>query len=348
MSFYRPTLSELIARAEADIDARFPGADSRVRRNALNVLARVHAAALHGAYGMIEDASRFLPDVADGARLERWASIYGLVRKPAEAATGSVALTGTNGTVATAGSVLVRADGERYVIASDATIASGVASAEVAAEIASTAAAMVTGQELTFLSPIAGIGATAIVEAPGIGGGVDLETDAGLRARLLARIQAPVRGGAASDYRYWATEVPEVTRAWVYENWDGLGTVKLLFVCDGRADIIPGSGDIAAVEAWIAPRRPVCADVTVAAPIADAIAFDITLTPATDAVKAAVEAALRDLIAREAEPGGTLLISHIREAISTAAGETDHVLNTPSANVTAAAGHMSTFGSVSW
>ncbi|RYE88861.1 MAG: baseplate J protein, partial [Oxalobacteraceae bacterium] len=57
---------------------------------------------------------------------------------------------------------------------------------------------------------------------------------------------------------------------------------------------------------------------------------------------------LRDLLVREAAPGKTLLLSHIREAVSTAAGETDHVLVSPAANVVPPTGHMPTFGSIAW
>jgi hypothetical protein len=162
------------------------------------------------------------------------------------------------------------------------------------------------------------------------------------------RLRNPVRGGAASDYVSWALEVAEVTRAWVYENWNGLGTVKVLFVMDGRPDIIPTGDDVTLVAAHIAPLRPVCADVTVAAPIATPLDLTIHLVPDTTATRAAVSAELADLIAREAEPGGTILLSHIREAISLAAGETDHTLTVPSGNVTAAAGHISTFGTITW
>jgi len=228
------------------------------------------------------------------------------------------------------------------------TIAAGTASAPVSAETAGADALTVAGQPLTFLSPVAGVNATAIVAAGGIIGGADEEGDESLRARLLGRLRAPVRGGSASDYVAWALEVAEVTRAWPYANWNGLGTVKLLFVMDGRDDIIPEAGDVAVVAAHIAALRPVTADVTVTAPVADPLDFAIALTPNTMAVQDAVAAELRDLIAREAEPGGTILISHIREAISIAAGETDHVLASPAANVTAAAGAIVTMGDITW
>jgi uncharacterized phage protein gp47/JayE len=76
--------------------------------------------------------------------------------------------------------------------------------------------------------------------------------------------------------------------------------------------------------------------------------FSIQLTPNSASVKAAVEAELRDLLLRESAPGVTLLISHIREAISTAAGETDSVLVSPTTNQVYSTGQMPVFGSITW
>ncbi|MNL36264.1 Baseplate J-like protein [compost metagenome] len=112
--------------------------------------------------------------------------------------------------------------------------------------------------------------------------------------------------------------------------------------------IIPDGAEVAAVKAHIDTLRPVTAELYVVAPVAAPINFQIQLTPSSVAVKAAVEAELRDLLKREAAPGKTILVSHIREAISIAAGEQDHVLVAPAANVTNAIGSMSTFGSITW
>ena len=88
--------------------------------------------------------------------------------------------------------------------------------------------------------------------------------------------------------------------------------------------------------------------VTVAAPVAVPLDFDIRLTPDSSAIRAAIEAELRDLIFREAVPGGTLLISHIREAISIAAGEVDHVLLAPDEDQTVTAAQINTLGTLTW
>src|SRR6218665_2222124 len=136
--------------------------------------------------------------------------------------------------------------------------------------------------------------------------------------------QAPM-GGTEEDYKSWALEVPGVTRVWVYAHEMGTGTVTLRFVRDADVSIIPGEGEVATVKHYVDARRPIgVKGFYVVAPTPKPVNFDIRVTPATDAVKAAVEASLRDLIGREAVPGQLLLISHIREAISTATGEADH------------------------
>lgn len=348
MSYARPTLSQIITRVEADVDARLPGADSRVRRSVLSVLVRVFAGAIFGLYGLLDSISKFLPDVADGDMLLRWGAIMGKPRIAATYASGTVTMSGVDGVAIPAGTILTRSDGARYRVTADATIAGGAASAATRAIVAGDAGNLTAGGQLSFLSPIAGVVATAVVAAGGIGGGADEESEAAHRIRILERMRNQPAGGKLTDYPAWAKEVAGVTRAWPTENWAGLGTVRLLFVMDGRSDIIPEAGDVAAVAAHIATLRPVGAQVTVAAPVAAPLDFAIALTPDTAEVRAAVAAELADLIAREAEPGGTLLISHMREAISIAAGETDHVLSSPTTNQVAAAGAIITLGTITW
>lgn len=119
----------------------------------------------------------------------------------------------------------------------------------------------------------------------------------------------------------------------------GLAEVLLLFVRDGDgigSAILPDSTEVSNVQAYIddPSRRPVTAMFRAAAPTALTVNFDIDVTPNTAEVQAAVEAELRDLLLREGAPGVTIPLSHIREAISIAVGETDYVLNTPSAAIT--------------
>jgi uncharacterized phage protein gp47/JayE len=303
----------------------------------------------HGIYGYLDWLSRqLIYDTADGEMLERWASIWGITRKPATQAVGSVTFTGSTGATVLAGSVLSAYDGVLYEVDADVTLSAGTAVAAITAVDAGLAGNRLTGQTLTLQSPVAGVNAGAVAGA--LTGGADLETDDALRGRLLARIKQPPQGGAKLDYEAWALAVPGVTRAWVYPLELGAGTVTVRFMMDDTyANGIPLSGDVTAVAAYIDPLRPVTAAVTVVAPVAVPLNFTIAgLNPATAAVRAAVIQELTDLIEREASPGGTIPLSHIREAISIAAGEYDHSLTTPSANVTNTAGNITTMGTVTW
>lgn len=349
MAFQRPTLNEIIERTFADLTSRLALQGALLRRSVVGVLARVLAGASHMLHGHLEWIARqAIPDTAD-EWLPRWAAIWGITRKDAEFAEGSVTFTGTiGGTVIPAGTVLRRSDGVEYTTQADATIAGGTATATVKASEAGSAGNADAGTTLTLVFPIAGVGSSATVAAGGLTNGSDVESDDDLRARLLARIQQPPHGGAAFDYEQWALEVPGVTRAWVYPLHLGPGTVGVTFVRDDDASIIPDAAEVAAVQAHIDQKRPVTADVYVFAPVADPLNFTIQLNPDTAAVRAAVEAELRDLILREAEPGGTLYLSRIREAISVAAGEFDHVLVSPAADVVSATGHIATFGGITW
>tara|TARA_R110002050_G_scaffold269917_1_gene412409 strand:- start:33360 stop:34412 length:1053 start_codon:yes stop_codon:yes gene_type:complete len=349
MAFKRPTLTELNERVVNDIETRVPASEPRLRRSLFNVLARVFSGVVHGLYGYLDYLSKqILPDTADDEYLVRHASIWGLIRKPAAPAIGNVTFTGNNGTVIPAGTLLQRSDSVEFATASEVIIAGGTALATVTAEVAgadgNTDAAIV----LNLVSVIAGADSQATIDGSGLTSGSYQEDDTSLRQRVLSRIQQPPHGGALFDYQAWALEVSGVTRAWVSPLELGAGTVTVRFVRDDDVSIIPDLTEIEAVQDYIDNLRPVTADVTVVAPIAVELNLTIQLTPASSLVQAAVQAELKDLLRRESQPSGTILLSHLREAISIAAGETDHNLVSPSADVTHSTGEMATMGTITW
>jgi len=349
MSLSRPTLTELVDRARSDLDARLVGADSRVRRSTLDVLARTHAGGLHGLYGYLDYiANQVLPDTADGEHLGRWASIWGVNRKSAVAAQGQVLLGGVNGTVVPAGAVLQRADGLEYEVQVNATVIGGTATPLVEALTAGAASLADEGVKLTLVSPIAGVVSEGLVGEGGLTGGADEEADEDLRVRLLERIREQPQGGSTDDYVRWAKEVAGVTRAWVYPGWTGVGRVGVAFVMDGREDIIPTVDDVAAVTAHIEPLRPVTARLVAFAPVAAPLALTINLTSGSAPTKAAIAAEVTDFLRREAEPGSTINISRLREAVATGAGGEDHELVTPAANVPNDPGEIAILGAITW
>ncbi len=344
MAFDRPSLAELVRATRDDMLSRVDD-EALLRRADAEVYSRVVAGAMHGLYGYADwTARQIIWDTTDDDILERWASMWlDVPRKPAAAATGTAAFTISAGAAVPAGTVLQAFDGWQYETTADA-------SGSIAPIVATQAGAggnRAAGQVLTLSSPIAGVQTQAT--AGEISGGADQERIDALRARLIDRLRNPPHGGRANDYVQWALEVPGVTRAWVSPLELGGGTVTLRFVRDGDSTIWPDSAEVAAVQAYIDARRPVTARAYVFAPVPDAIVYRISgISPATVAVKAAVAASLQDLHLREAAPSTRLLLSHIREAISTAAGEFDHDLVYPVSNIVPAVGHMPAYGGVEW
>jgi uncharacterized phage protein gp47/JayE len=339
--FERPTLRTLVERTLADTLSRLTESEQLLRSDA-RVYARVLAGASHELHGHLQwIAQQVIYDTADAEFLERWASLWAILRKPAEFASGSVTATGA-GTLLV-GTLYRRADGAEFTVTASTVVPGDV---QVQALVAGAAGNTAAGTQLSLMTPVAGVNTVATVVS--LVNGSDVEDDASLRARFLSRIRKPPNGGSDNDYVQWALEVPGVTRAWVFPQELGPGTVTVRFVRDGDLSIIPDAGEVAAVLAHIESVRPVTAQVYVFAPVAVPLNFTIQLTPDMPEVRAAVTASLADLIQRESEPGATTLLSHIREAISTAAGEADHVLTVPAANVVHTSAQMATMGVITW
>lgn len=350
MPFQRPTLAELRARCAATVAAALE-LGALLKRGTLRGIANAIAGAVHLLHGHVVHVSRQLhPETADAEQLDVLANRYGVPRKAAVAASGTLALTGSGTTLVPAGTQWVRADGAAYQSLADVSLVAGAAEVEVAALVAGAAGDADPGTVLTLASPLDGLDSDAVVvDVAGAGlEGADREPDDRLRERLLQRLSQVPQGGAEADYVRWTLEVPEVTRAWCLPLWMGPMTVGVMFTTDDLASPIPDAPKLAEVEAHLLERRPVGAQLFVVAPTPLPLDPELTISPDTPAVRQAIEEALADLVRREAAPGGTLLISRIREAISTAAGEADHVLATPSANVVAGAGELVVLGTVTF
>lgn len=348
MSFDRPSLTDLIARIKADIESRLVDADASLRRTLLAILATVEAGAVHGLYGYLDwIADQVMPDTADTAQLERWASIWGLTRKPSASATGTISCEGTEGSVIPEGTVWARADGVELVATAEAAIEGGAAVVPVEAVEAGEDGNTDEGTKLSVSTAVEGV--KAMATAGELSGGADEETDADLRSRVLSRIRQAPHGGADFDYASWALEISGVTRVWVYPREMGAGTVTVRFTSDGTTDNgIPDAATVEAVQAYLDEQRPVTAEVYVVAPVPVDLDMTIKLAPNTAAVQAAVEEELAAVLLDEAEPGSTILVSHLREAISVATGEANHVLVTPAADVAFGVGELPVLGVITW
>ncbi|UFH49932.1 baseplate J/gp47 family protein [Pseudomonas sp. KNUC1026] len=344
MPFDTPTLPVLISRTVADL-----ASDALLRSDA-QVLARALSGAAYGLYGYIGWAARqILPDTADEATLERQARLrLATARIAAKPASGRASFNAAAGAVLDADRVLQASDGRQYRVAAAVTTVQGVNSAALEAVDGGTLGNAAAGLVLTLVQPVIGVDDQFTVLTPGLTGGTDQESVESLRARVIRSYQVIPHGGDADDYVTWALECAGVTRAWTVRNYMGPGTVGVFFVRDGDSAIVPDANEVATVQAYLDSKAPVTAEVYALAPLLKPVNYRITLTPDTSAVRAAVTAELADLHAREAGLGDGLLISHIREAVSSARGETDNVVASPVADVPANANQLLTLGVITW
>lgn len=345
MAFDRPTLRELITQMTTDAE-REAGA-KQLRQSNLRVLPKVFAYACHGLYGFITwILKQLFPDTAEKQYLERQATIQGIYRRAASKATGTLTVSYTEGATLPVGTIFMADDQTRYETTAEPEV--GSYTVPVQCLEVGTIGNREAGQTYTLVSPVTGVDAEAVGSE--MAGGAEAESDESLRERLLYRLRNPPRGGTATDYVAWAKEVPGVTRAWCFPKEQGIGTVVVRFATDELTDDgIPTSGMVQIVADHIAESAPVTAATTVVAPVAKPVDFRIKdLIPDSESVRAQVEAELKSLFVREATPGEALLISHIRQAISSAAGEEDFELLEPTADVPAVSTQLLVVGEVTY
>lgn len=347
MAFKRPSLPELMNRADQDILSRLKGSQAALARRTTKALSASMGGLSHGMYGYLQWLEmQLFPETCDDENLHLHSA--GVPRRAASYATGVVVFTGSDTSVIVTGTALREGDTE-YVTTAEAVIVGGVATAPVRAVAAGAAGDRDAGVQLRLVSPVPGVSGQAAVDVDGIRGGADLETFSSWRDRIMLRRARVPRGGAAGDWAEWALQVPGVTRAWEDPLGMGPSSVVLRIMADDASDgPLPSAQLLQAVADHIEAQRNVQAKVYVVAPDTQAFIPQLIVMPNTAEARSAAEQALKDLVETEGTPGGTLLISRIRSAISLAPGVEDYDLQWPTANVAHAVGVLPTWGGVQW
>ena len=363
MAFNRPTLDQLIERVKTDIKGGL-NITTILRRSFLGVISRALAGLSHLLFGFLEWISKqVFPDTAELEYLNRWAAIWGIIRKAATFAELEITITGVTGGVIPANTIYQRSDAVQYYLDAEITIpVSGTIVGKIIAEVAGDNGNIDAGETVSLLSPIANVDSDALIFSVVIDA-EDTEDDDSLRDRLLSRLRQPPLGGAANDYINWALEVPGVTRAWVLPLHLGPGTVGVSFVEDAEDPIIPSPAKVTEVDDYIRERKPVTADLSTFAPIDAPITLTIKIKQNTTEVQDNITKELEDLIKREASlagsykgPGetntGTILLSKINQSISIAVGVEDHEITLINGiaptNITPSTGELITLGAITW
>lgn len=347
MPFERPTLQQLITRAQTDLETALPGVDARLRRTVENVLVRIVSGMAHGLHGHIAwSARQVIPTTAEGEQLKRWADVFGVEEKSAVASIGPVLLTSADGVVVVpAMTRLRRADGVLYSVDVETDVHGTTPVLVTAVESGSNGDAP-EGTPLSLTSPIAGLNSVGWVGEPGLSGGAEREREDELIARIVQRVSHPSRGGGPGDYVAWALESPVATRAWEYPHRNGAGSVVVFFVNDRANPIIPTVPNVQAVQALLEQRAPVNARPVAVAPIAAPMNPIIALSPNNSAMQSAVTAELADLLLKTA-PEKVVKLNLIREAIARA-GADEYALISPAGDVVPGAAHIVTLGNPTW
>jgi len=361
MPFPLPTPAELTRRLETEMEQALlavrpdasPAAVARSVRSPRGVVAaliRVTAMALYENHLHLRYwGAQYLPDTAERAQLERHASIWGIVRRPATRAIGLAAVEGDEGTIVPEGAILIGANAT-YEVTTAAELGAEGAVLDIRAVLAGPDGNADAGTPLSFETPIAGLAAPiAVVDEDGLVGGSDIEGDASLLARLLQTIREPAHGGAFFDYPAWVQNHFAAVEVKTLPNWVGLGTVGVAVAMGTALDPRePTEPEIEAIAAYLETVRPVTAEVIVLGAELVSQDFTIAIDPFNVGVKNAVTAAITAFFAAEARIGQRIPRSRLSEAISAAAGEYRHEVLDPAGDIVPEASELIVPGSITW
>lgn len=308
------------------------------------------ALGMSNAYGQLDKllALMFIQTI-DRDYLEARAGEFGIVRKAGAKASGTIRVSGSNGSILPAGAAVMTEDNLIFYTDREAVIASGTASVGITAAKIGHSYNVAAGEIKKLYRNYVGISGVWN-EAPTLGG-IDDETDEALRDRLLIRIQTPATSGNAYHYRMWALESAGVGAAKVYPLWNGNGTVKVMVVGDDMQPV--DETIVTACAEYIESVRPIGATVTVVSAVAKAISVDAVVVIDTSTtiseVQEAFYKALEEYIHEIAFEVYTLSYNKVGYLLMSIPGVVDYTaltVNGGTENVTIDAGEVPVLGEV--
>lgn len=359
MPYNVPTLSDLIARTEQNIQQRLPGTLPQVRESTLGAVAYAQAGLDAGLHEHLSWVYRqIIPGDADEAELLKHCQFWGIRRKQPTPARDNISVTVNAAVTIPKGTRWQRSDNTLYYLENDFVAdAAGIVEVPVVAVAAGTAGNAAAGTVLNLVTPVDGVTAQAVAE-DGMTGGSDIEPVAELLARLEFRAQHPPCGGNRYDYERWARECAGVTRAWCQPTWQGPGTVGVTFVMDNNADIVPGQSDLDRVTQYIAGHpnpvtgviegQPEGPDVTIFSPVLKPVDMTIKISPKTEALQSEIESGLAALFYKNCIPGSTINTSSILRVIASSQALTDFELITPTDAIYSDSSELLVLGEITW
>ncbi len=367
MSWQTPTLADLVTAQARAFTAYMPGADAALARNNLAPMAKIIGGGLYELHRFAAWAAdqRFVL-TCDADQLDRHGAEMkpAVPRKAAAPARGVVTVVSTGAATLATGAQLSRSDGAVFVVEAGVVLtAAGSATCRVSALAPGADGATAPGSVLTASGGLVGP-AVLTVDAGGLGGAADAESDEAYRARLLFAKAYPEHGGAPADWLRYTLAVPGVTRAYIDPLAAGRGTVVVYPFFDGaRPHGIALASDIAAVSAALAVARPGAGLPVVRMP--EAVAVDVTVLDVRPAVPEVFEAITAEVartfaatsrVAGWSEPHPSMPFlatpasfsrSWLWQAAANASGEERHRVVAPLEDIALAPGQVAVPGVIS-
>ena len=278
------------------------------------------------------------PATSYGEYLDAHATVRGMSRRAATAASGDLTITGSASTVIPAGSVFSTASANAedpsisYQTLEEATIPS---SGEVTVTVQCTQTGTVgnTSENTIILISSRITGITSVTNPEAITGGTDVETDESLRARIAEydQTQGESYTGNVSDYKRWAMSVDGVGTATVIPANDDTGLVTIVLLdsngdpateqlCEAVYNYIMSpdnpDGRLAPINAYLEVEPPETVAITIQATVE--LEDETTL----DRIKSAYKTALTNYMP-EAEDEGEIKYTRVAAILSAVEGVND-------------------------
>jgi uncharacterized phage protein gp47/JayE len=223
------------------------------------------------------------PQTATGIYLEFHGELYGIYKNAATKSIGNIQVTGVPGTTILKSKIVGTLSTDekepiQFEVLDNITIDnSGIATVPTKCLIAGSIGNVEPNTITLLITSINGVKSITNIEK--FTGGTDIEDEEHFRERVMAAEQEDQLSGADSDYVRWALEVDGVGSAYVIEEWNGPGTVKIL-VLDKNGQ--PATAElIKAARDYIYPdklpgqnrggKAPIGATVTISTPTTLAI-----------------------------------------------------------------------------
>lgn len=217
MALNIPTTEEIKDRNVSNIESRINQTSPATDKSFNRVLAAMEALNHTELYKFaVERALQNFALTATGEDLERIGAEFAVTRKPAEAATVTVQVPGTNGSILPVTLKYVgNLNGLTYSQFNQAIAAGGYATVDITCDTLGVSGNLNIGDTLSLNTQVAGFENTATVTSVINIGAAEEDTES-YRERVLFAERAVTGGGNVTDYKIWAEEVAGIERVYPF------------------------------------------------------------------------------------------------------------------------------------